>query len=239
MRNSLCLGALTAAALVAGAAAATPITGHQAAEWAIDVEFWGRLCPCGFQQLDPKDPSRGRLFIGDPVRGGFRIWTADAPAPTPAFGYPDENMAVYGRDTLDGPRASFVTSRLRSPVPDVYDVVSPVPGGAADDRVLVGDGPRRVGGSTPLADLLEVSDAFAKDRNLPTEGLELLSIIHRAPLDSIHGLGLDQQYEVSTPFGGDNGGGAGFFWRTVDGVRQFFSFTVEWLRVSKVRVCRP
>ena len=237
MRKLSGLGALVAAALVSGAASATPIT-VGASKLVIDVEFWGRQ-QITSQNPDPNRPDQDIVSYGDPVQGTFRISTADAPAPIPSFIYFDNpNARVYGSDSysLNPSPASFVTSSWTSTFAFHRDVL-PVPGGEASDYVTIADG-IRLFPDEPRKDRFHVVDAFTANPGERDEIRHDLAISVSTPRDIIQGVGLDQEFELVDPEE-NGGGGYGFFRTTVNGVHKFFDFIVDRVHVSKHLVCRP
>jgi hypothetical protein len=247
MRNSLCLGALVAMALAPGAAIATPIGVDESANSVIDVEFWGRHL---IRSHSPSDPNNDTISYGDPVRGLFKIFTADAPEPSLTSYFVNYDDAVnYGRDTTPGNDAapiSFVTSRWLSPLPPGFDGdVSPLPssvaagGGFANDRVTIGDDVR-FRPNEPIKDWFEVNDrytALLSDPDSVRDNSLFMSV--STPLhEVIQGLGLNQEFELDVQ--ATAGSGYGRFTNVIERyVVSSYEFVVDRLRVSKGGVCTP
>ena len=245
MRISLGLGALAAAALVSGAASATPITIGDSS-LVIDVEFWGRQ---EITSENPNNPTEDIISYGDPVHGSYRIWTEDAPAPNLTSYFLDHDDAVvYGRDRTpvnNPPPASFVASRWLSPLPSGFDGdVSPLPrsvapdGGAADDYVTIGDAVQ-FRPNEPLKDWFQVNDGYTAFLSNPdSERRNALAISVSTPADVIQGLGLNQEFELDVQETG--GSSSGFFSNVIERyVVSTYRFVVDRLHVSKHLVCRP
>lgn len=251
MRNAFGFGALAAAALVSGAAAATEITVGKSAKLVIDVEFWGRR---EITSPDPNDPTVDIITYGEPVHGTFQITPQSAPSPTRTSYFLDyDDAVVYGRENTTEPNlppVSFVTSHWLSPLPTTplpnafTGDVSPLPravaadGGVADDRVTIGDSVR-FRPQEPLNDWFEVRDAYTAVLTDPdTVRQNALFISVRTRLDIIDGLELDQEFELDVRESG--GSSSGFFSNVVERyVVGFYRFVVDRLKVSKHLVCTP
>jgi hypothetical protein len=221
MRNWLGTATAAAAALVAGAATATPIVVGESRILVIDVEFWGR------QELrfpNPDDPTDDIVKYGAPFDGSFRISAADVPKKTHrTSAFPDDPNAVR---YAGAPGAEFVTT----------DRIFGESGLASDDSVVIGDSLPFYANRPPM-DWFQVSDAFTDTFPYTTERRELFVSV-TTPLDIIQGTGLNQEFDLVAPR--ENGGtGGGFFWTKVDGAVQFVEFIVDRLRVSSSLVCRP
>jgi hypothetical protein len=221
MRNSWILGSLAAAALVSGAATATPITVGKSS-LVIDVEFWGR------EQITSANPEPGGpdiISYGDPLQGTFRIDPAADHSVTahPSRDLPTEPNAVRYAGI---PGAEFVTT----------DRIVPVSGLGSDDSVTIGDNVRFFP-DEPRKDWFQVSDRLT-DTYPTTDDYRELFVSVTTPLDIIHGTGFDQAFDLVDPE--ENGGsGYGFFRTKIDGAVKFMDFIVDRLRVSNHLVCRP
>jgi hypothetical protein len=239
----LALGA-AATALVSGAATATPIGVSESASAIIDVEFWGRRL---LTTPDPNHSNEDIITYGEPVHGQFAIATPSAPRPTITSYFLDHDDAVvYGRDTTPSGNpapVSFVTSRWLSPLPSGFDGdVSPLPstvaadGGFADDHVIIGDAVRFLP-NEPLKDWFAVHDGYTVLLSNPdSERRNALAISMTTPLDVIHGLGLNQEFEVDLEESDPRN--QGHFVQVIErSVVSFYRFVVDRVRVSKPRVC--
>ena len=241
MQTSLSIGIL-AAALVSGAASATEITVGES-RLVIDVEFWGRY------RIVSEQPGGGNedvISFGDPVHGKFRIFPSNAPTPQNTSAFLDLQAAkVYGSETGGHPPtgASFVTSQWLSPFPKsplpvgITHQVSPFPGSAPNDYVILGDGVR-FRASEPKKDWFQVADQFSPSSPDDTRSGETLSISVVSPLDFLDGLGLDQAFELNDLQETKGTSTYGYFRAKVSDTAVAFSdFVVDRLRVTP-HVCR-
>jgi hypothetical protein len=246
MRNALSLAALVAAALVPGAATATPIGVSESASSIIDVEFWGRRLITSF---NPDNPNEDIITYGEPVHGKFEISTRSAPTPSRTSIFLDyDDAVVYGRDNTPAgnpPPVSFVTSRWLSPFPSGFDGdVSPLPsivaadGGFADDHVTIGDAVQ-FRPDEPLKDWFVVHDGYtALLANPDSERRNALAIQMTTPLDVIQGLRLNQEFEVDLQESDLRN--QGYFVNVIERyVVSFYRFAVDRMRVSKRLGCTP
>ena len=221
MRNWLGRATAAIAALVSGAATATPIVVGESGILVVDVEFWGRQ---EIRSPNPDDPTEDIVTYGDTFEGSFRISAADVPKKTHrTSAFPtDPNAVRYA----GAPGAEFVTT----------DRIFGESGLASDDAVVIGDN-LPFHANQPRRDWFEVSDAFTDTFPYTTERRELFVSVS-TPLDIIQGTTLKQEFDLVNPR--ENGGaGGGFFWTKVDGAVKFIDFIVDRLRVSSSLVCRP
>jgi hypothetical protein len=246
MRNALSLAALVAAALVPGAATATPIGVSESASSIIDVEFWGRRLITSF---DPDNPNEDIISYGEPVHGIFEISTRNAPSPNRTSYFLDyDDAVVYGREHTPSGNPepiSFVTSRWLSPLPSGFEGdVSPLPstvaadGGFADDHVTIGDAVQFRPDETQR-DWFVVHDGYSALLSDPdSQRQNALAIQMSSPLDVIQGLGLNQEFEVDLPEGDFRN--QGFFVNVIERyVVSFYRFAVDRVSVSTRLVCTP